>query len=262
MAPKTLRERISDHDDTLAPARAFAARGGVLKRLVGAAVAAALWAGCGPAVSHAPYVPLDLLVVSSAPDSFSVAGVRFAVSDTRTYAWSCSRPQADLSIGSILSQGSVRLEVFDGAGALVHDNTYSATLLGDVTAVTRSGGTPGAWTLRFTFHSAQFSGAIELTAHPQNQPNRIDVGGTDALDASWIFQPGWGAGPVHVDAGGVSAGSFRIRLWDGAQKLVLDQTVSGVGDFTKDVTGFAGVWTVQLDFFNAAELGDITLTQS
>ena len=60
----------------------------------------------------------------------------------------------------------------------------------------------------------------------------------------------------------MSAGTVRVRLWDGNGALVLDQTVSTVSAFTTDVSGAAGVWTVQLDFSAAAVAGGVTLSQT
>src|SRR5204863_6218661 len=170
--------------------------------------------------------------------------------------------QANISVGSTLTNGSVRLEVWDGANSLVHDNTYESVLIGGVDTFTKSGGVPGTWTLRFTFHNALFTGAFTVHADTLDDADSLSIGGTGSLDVSWIYQPGWGATPVHVSAGGMSAGSVRVRLWDGNGTLVLDQTVSTVSAFTTDVSGAAGVWTVQIDFFSAAVAGAVTLSQT
>jgi len=233
-----------------------------MKRLLGALLASTLWTGCGSDGGTDLLFAVDLVVATNTPDSFSIAGVSTSLSTTRTYSWSCSKGQANISIGSTLTNGYVRLEVWDGANSLVHDNTYEAVLIGGVDTFTRSGGSPGTWTLRFTFHDALFTGALTVHADTLDEADAISIGGTGSLDVSWIFQPGWDAGPVHVSAGGMSAGWVRVRLWDGNGTLVLDQTVSTVSAYTTDVSGAAGVWTVQLDFSAAAVAGAVSLSQT
>jgi hypothetical protein len=234
-----------------------------MKRLLGAILAAALWSGCGgTGVGTSLIVNVDLVVATNTPDSFSIAGVSTSLSTTRTYTWSCSEGQANLSIGSELLNGWIRLEVWDGAGALVHDNTYDSVLIGGVSAFTRSGGASGLWTLKFTFHDAFFTGALTLTADTAGLADAISIGGTGSLNCSWIYEPHWTTDPVHVSAGGMSAGTVRVQIWDGAGTLVLDQLVSTISAYTTDVTGSAGVWTVQLDFSAAAVAGAVTLSQT
>src|SRR5882672_4211142 len=103
-----------------------------MKRLLGVILAGTLAAGCGSTGTDVLFA-LDLVVVTNNPDDFSIAGVSTSLTGTRTYTWSCSKGQANLSIGSTLIGGSIRLEAFDGAGTPVHDNTYEATLIGGVT---------------------------------------------------------------------------------------------------------------------------------
>jgi hypothetical protein len=234
-----------------------------MKRLLGALLTASLWTGCGTDGRGTTLLfDIDLVVATNTPDSFSIAGVSTSLSATRTYSWSCTKGQANISIGSTLTHGYVRLEVWDAANSLVHDNTYEAVLIGGVDTFTRSGGTPGTWSLRFTFHDALFTGALTVHADTLDEADAISIGGTGSLDVSWIFQPGWDASPVHVSAGGMSAGWVRVRLWDGNGSLVLDQTVSTVSAYTTDVSGAAGVWTVQLDFSAAAVAGAVSLSQT
>jgi hypothetical protein len=204
---------------------------------------------------------IDLLVATNNPDSFSIAGVSTSFSGTRSFSWSCSKGQANFSLGSTLTHGSIRLEAFDSTGALVHDNTYEATLIGGVDAVTRSGAASGTWTLRFTFDHALWTGALTVTADTLDEADLISVGGTGALDVSWIYQPGWTASPVHVSIGGMSSGSVRLRLWDSTGALVLDQTATGISAISADATGAAGVWTVQIDFDHAVSAGGVSLSQ-
>ncbi len=233
-----------------------------MKRLLGALLAGTLWTGCGSDGGTDLLFDVDLVVATNTPDSFSIAGVSTSLSTTRTYTWSCSKGQANVSIGSTLTHGYVRLEVWDDANTLVHDNTYEAVLIGGIDTFTRSGGAAGIWTLRFTFHDALFTGALTVHADTLDQNDAISIGGTGSLDVSWIFEPGWDATPVHVSAGGMSAGTVRVRVWDGNGALVLDQTVSTVSAYTTDVSGAAGVWTVQLDFSAAAVAGGVTLSQT
>jgi len=233
-----------------------------MKRFLGAILAGALWTGCGTGNGTSLFFAIDIVVATNTPDSFSIAGVSTSLDATRTYTWSCSTGQANLSLGSTLTNGSIRLEAWDGNGALVHDNTYEAVLIGGIDAFTKSGGAAGSWTLRFTFNDALFTGALTVTADTLAQSDAISVGGTGSLDCSWIFQPGWNANPVHVSAGGMSAGWVRVRIWDGGGTLQLDQTVSTVSAYTTDVSGAAGVWTVQLDFSSAAVAGAVSLSQT
>ncbi len=229
-------------------------------RTLGAILILGLAAGCGDSGTNLLF-DLDLVVVTNNPDDFSIAGVTTSLTTTRTYSWSSSKGQANLSIGSTLTSGSIRLEVWDKNGTLVHDNTYEAALIGGVTAFTMSGGVSGTWTLRFTFDHALFTGALTVKADTLDDPDEVSVGGTGDLDCSWIFRPGWDATPVGVSIGGVAGGSIRVRLWDGGNTLVLDQTVSGAASFTANPSGVAGVWTAQIDYTSAIGAGAVTLSQ-
>lgn len=231
-----------------------------MKRLLGAMLATALAAGCGDSGTNVLF-DLDLVVATNTPDDFSIAGVTTSLSGTRTYTWSCSKGQANLSIGSTLTVGSIRLEAWDNAGTLVHDNTYEAVLIGGVTAFTKSAGAAGTWTLKFTFSNALFTGALTVRADTSDDPDQISIGGTGALDTSWIFRPGWNTTPVSVSIGGVAGGNIHLQIWDGGGTLVLDQTVSGGASFTANPTGAAGVWTVQIDYNSAVGAGGVTLSQ-
>jgi len=232
-----------------------------MKWMLGALLASALGTGCGPGSAADVLLNLDLIVATNAADSFSIAGVSTSFSGTRTYSWSCSKGQANLSIGTTLTNGSIRLEAFDSTGALVHDNTYEAALIGGVDAVTKCGASAGTWTLRFTFDHALWTGALTVHADTLDDADRISIGGTGDLDVSLIYEPGWDANPVHVSVGGMSGGSVRVRLWDGSGVLVYDQTVSGVGGGLPDATGVAGTWMVQIDFIHCISAGGVTLTQ-
>jgi hypothetical protein len=104
--------------------------------------------GAGFSVSVPVVPPVGDPIILNFPDTFTMIGTGSFIDGGRDYAWSCSKSQArlDLSSGTFLGSGSFRLEILDGAGALVHDNTYSTSLLdARVRAVTRPGGTPGLW---------------------------------------------------------------------------------------------------------------------
>jgi hypothetical protein len=233
-----------------------------MKRLLGAILAAGLWTGCGGGPSGGGvFFDIDLIVATNNPDSFSVAGISTSFSGSRAYSWSCSTGQANLSIGSTLTKGSIRLQATDGAGVLVHDNTYEAVLIGGVDAFTKADGTPGTWTLTFTFTDALWDGALTVTADTSNLPDQISVGGAGGLDVSWIFQPKWTTAPVNVSVGGLTSGSVRIRLWDGVGAPVFDQTISACASYAATPSGAAGVWTVQMDFSSAIGVGAVSLGQ-
>lgn len=204
-----------------------------------------------------------ILIVVNEPDDFSLVGTG-SISGTEFYDWPCSTPQANLTFAGGMTSGSIRLEVWDDAGVLVHDNVYPGTFAGGIDAVTAPGATPGLWTLRFTFSDALWSGAIELAADEFGDPDEIVVGGGYAFSATWFYQVGWGAGPAQVDVGsGLSAGSFRIRMWDGAGALVYDRTfwVGNPAVSEPTAAGVGGAWTVRIDFTSTANGGGIVLSQ-
>lgn len=233
-----------------------------MKRLLGAILAAGLWTGCGvDGPAGGLLFNVDLIVATNTPDSFSIAGLSTSFSGSRTYSWSCSSGQANVSLASTLTDGSIRLEAWDGTGALVHDNTYEAVLIGGVDAFTKANGHAGTWTLKFTFTDALFEGALTVTADTSSLPDKISVGGVGGLDVSWLFQPGWTTAPVNVSIGGISGGSIRIRLWDGGGTLVFDQTVPSCASYAAAPCGAAGVWTVQMDFNSAIGVGAVSIGQ-
>ena len=232
-----------------------------MKHALGAVLASLLAAGCGGTGATDLLFALDLVVATNTPDSFSIAGVSTSLDGTRTYNWSSSKGQANLSIGSTLVAGSIRLKVYDGNNALVHDNTYEAALAGGVTAMTKSGGAPGTWTLQFTFNNAFWTGALTVHADTLDDADQISIGGTGSLDCTWLFQPGWNANPVNVSIGGVSGGSIHVLIQDGAGATVLDVTVNGVSAYTASPTGVAGVWMVQIDYNSAVSAGAVSLSQ-
>jgi hypothetical protein len=231
-----------------------------MKKSILGALFAALAGGCGDTGTDLLF-DLDLVVVTNNADDFSIAGVSTALTTTRTYSWSCSTGQANLSIGSTLSNGSIRLEVHDNAGNLVHDNTYCAVLIGGITAFTKSGGAAGTWTLKFTFDHALFTGAITVKADTLSNADGISVGGTGALDGVLIFEPGWNTTALNVSIGGVSSGNIHVTITDGAGFEVFNQTNGAVTALNANPSGAAGVWLVQIDFDHTVGAGAVTISQ-
>jgi hypothetical protein len=231
-----------------------------MKRLLGMLLAAGLCSGCDPS-SVGLFINVDALFATNVNDDFAIAGVATNISGTRTFSWNCSKDQANITIGSTLTTGWIRIQAWDDNGKLVHDNRYEAALIGAVTAFTAADGQAGAWTLKFTFHNAFFTGALTVKADTLDDPDSITVGGATSLDVTWIFEPGWTANPVNVDIAGMSAGTVRVRLWDGNNSLVYDNTFFGIGGGTATPTGTAGVWRVQLDFNSCISLGAVSLGQ-
>jgi hypothetical protein len=231
-----------------------------MKRLSGLILAAGLCAGCDP-TGGGVLINIDLLVVNPADDNFTITGVGTSINGSRTYAWNCSKAQANITMGSTLTVGWVRLQAWDDNGLLVHDNRYEAALIGAVTSFTAADGQAGSWTLKFTFHNAMFTGALTVQADTLDDPDEITVAGATSLDVTWIFEPGWDANPVNIDIAGMSSGTVRVRLWDGTGALAYDNTFFGIGGGTATPTGAAGVWRVQLDFNSCISLGAVSLGQ-
>lgn len=231
-----------------------------MKRLLGMILAGGLCAGCDPS-SVGLFINVDILFATNTNDNFTIAGVATSVSGSRTYSWNCSTDQANVTIGSTLTAGWIRLQAWDDNGKLVHDNRYEAALIGAVTSFTAADGQAGNWTLKFTFHNALFSGALTVQADSLPDPDEITVAGATSLDVTWVFEPGWTANPVNVDIAGMSSGTVRVRLWDGNGDLAYDNTFFGIGGGTATPTGAAGVWRVQLDFHSCISLGAVSLGQ-
>jgi hypothetical protein len=231
-----------------------------MRHLPAILLAGGLCLGCDPS-GGGLFINIDILVVTPTADNYVIAGVSTGISGSRTDSWQCSKDQANITIGSTLTAGWIRLQAWDDNGMLVHDNRYEAALIGAVTGFTAADGKAGTWTLTFTFHNAMFSGALTVKADTLDDPDAITVAGATSLDVSWIFEPGWDTNPVNVDVAGMSAGTVRVRLWDGNGTLVLDDTYFGIGGGTAAPTGAAGVWRVQLDFNSCVSLGAVTIGQ-
>jgi len=231
-----------------------------MTRLLGMILAGGLCAGCG-GNGVGLLFNLDILVVTNVKNTFEIAGVATSINGTRTYSWNTDKGQANLTIGSTLLNGSIRLEAFDENGTLVHDNTYKSGLIGAVSAFTKADGVAGTWSLRFTFNNAFFDGALVLKADEFDDPDAFSVGGTAALKVSWIYEPHWNTNQVHIDVGGMSSGKIRIRLWDGLGTLVHDVEYFGISGISDTATGSDGIWMVQIDFIDAVGAGAVTLGQ-
>jgi hypothetical protein len=113
------------------------------------------------------------------------------------------------------------------------------------------------WRLRFTFDEAVWAGAIVLTADTAQNEDTIAVGGTYDTNCTMIYAVGWDSGPAEASvASGLFAGSVRLRVWDGAGALVMDETVY-VAYYGLTLSGAAGVWTVRIDIDGAAMGGAV-----
>lgn len=222
----------------------------------------AVLAGCNEDGSSSPG-PIGL-VVSNSPNQFSIASGGSSHTGVFTYAWPCSDDQARISLAEGIGSGTVRIEVFDHAGLAVHDNTYPGVLGGATVGVTKPGGMPGTWTVRFTFTSATWGSVIHLSANPSTQS--VDIAaGYSVTGAALFFDLGFGAGTANVNvAAGLGSGTVRIRVWDGAGALVYDTTFFGpMGAAVSDLTapGAAGSWLARLDFTNTSSGGAIVISQ-
>jgi hypothetical protein len=223
---------------------------------------AGCWNGTGASPGTQVYVPaLPPLVVVS-PDSVSVIPLGPIQNGAFEYDWSCSAGQANLAIAGITG-GSIRIEIEDDAGTLVHDNRYDGGLAGAITAMTSPDGAAGDWRVRFTFLDVASVGAIEIDADVFGQPDDIVIAGAYALDSSYEFEAGWPAGPAQVTiASAISLGTVRIRMWDGVGNLVMDRTNLAifVGAFNGDShSGASGTWRIRIDIDAVATAGAITI---
>src|SRR5687767_7419585 len=129
-----------------------------------AALLALLAAGCGSGSGSSPgtrvFVPALPPLVVAAPDAFSVVPLGPVQNGAFSYAWSCSADQANLTIAGI-SGGSIRIEIEDDDGVVVHDNVYNGGLIGAISGMTSPDGAAGDWRLTFTFFDVASVGAID-----------------------------------------------------------------------------------------------------
>lgn len=231
-------------------------------------VAFAFLASCGgggPGGAVGDSAEVAVLDVDTPPDRFELDASFAGYTGSASYAWTCGAGQAHITVSGGISSGSFRLEVFDAAGAAQFDCTFPAVTGDEIRTITKPGGLAGGWTLKFTFNDITWGGEIVLDADTTGAPDEIHVEGGFILSATWQFRPGWLAGPATVEfEGGLSSGSIRIRVWDGAAVLRYDRTFSGaMGGSVSEQTasGAAGVWWVRLEFSNATAGGSISVTQ-
>ena len=223
-------------------------------------------AGCwsSDGVSRGPQVIIPGIppVVVSAPNSFSMIPLGPIMNGTFEYSWSCGAGQANLTIAGVTG-GSLRIEIEDDAGVIVHDNRYEGALVGAITAMTAPDGDPGIWLLRFTFLEVSSVGAIDIDADLFDQADDIAIAGAYNMDSTYFYEAGWPAGPARVTiASAISLGTVRIRMWDGADTLVMDRTNFAifVGAFNGDSNyGVAGTWRIRIDIDAIATAGAITI---
>lgn len=178
------------------------------------------------------------------------------------YGWTCTEPQANLTIAGITG-GSIRIEIEDDDGVIVHDNVYNGGLVGAISAMTSPGGAPGDWLVRFTFVNVLSIGAIDIDADEFGDPDEITIAGMYSLQSTYEYEAGWPAGPARVVlASAIALGTVRIRLWDGLGELVMDRTNFAifVGAFNGDShSGAAGTWRIRIDINATATAGAITI---
>jgi len=225
------------------------------------ALAGSQMGGCGPGGNDDAIPSVSMVVVVSVTDSYtaSLQGVRH--SETVTRPWPCTAAQANLALGQSIAEGSVRIQVFDDAGTSVYDNTHGASVNG-LSTQTRPGGAPGTWTVILTVSDATWQGAITLNADSPPSADGVTLGSGFSTSGSWTFHAGWSAGTAQVTvAAGLSSGSVRIRIWDGAAALVYDRTLTPVTGAVSEPTasGAAGTWTIVLDFGGAVAGGAVSL---
>lgn len=232
-----------------------------MKKLVAVLLAAAV-PGCGDSASDvvtwlhvADTIAQQIeLVADTTPDHFRIGAFALEYSGTDDYDWWCSAPQANVGLASPNS-GSVRLEIRDAAGTVVHDNTFHPVLYGDVSGVTAPGGAPGLWRIRIESQQAVMIGdGIRIDADVAAVEDRVAIGAGNDYDDTLRWQVGWPAGTANASViQGMWGGNARVRFWDGAGVLVLDVTFdesTGAATFAS-APGAAGAWTVEIDLHNA-----------
>ncbi|HKS16651.1 MAG TPA: hypothetical protein VJU16_05010 [Planctomycetota bacterium] len=227
-----------------------------------AVLLAGCWTGSGSTAGSQVFIPGVPPIVVVAPDSVSVVPLGPVANGSFEYGWSCSAPQANLTVAGITG-GSIRIEIEDDDAVPVHDNVYNGGLVGAISAMTSPDGAPGHWVVRFTFTNVVSVGAIDIEADVFDQPDDITIAGMYSLQSSYEFEAGWPSGPARVNlASAIALGTVRIRMWDGAGDLVMDRTNFAIfiGAFNGDShSGAAGTWRVRIDINATATAGAITI---
>jgi hypothetical protein len=232
-----------------------------MKRLLAILLVAGLGPSCGPG-SGGSFISFNLVVPINLPDTFTLTGVATDVSGSATYLWDCSANQANITLGTAFTNGTIRLQVWDGNGMLVHDNKYEATLAGGLTAFTAANGASGLWTLKFTFRNAMWAGDIVLTADTTPNPDAITIGGTGSQDSVLKYEPGWTANDVKITVAGMTSGIVAITMWDGNGTKVYEDIFFGIAGMNDTVSGgAAGTWLVRIEFDSCLNVGAITISQ-
>ncbi len=220
--------------------------------------------GCDSSHADLP-LPVEIaeVVVVNTADSFTVALLGVGYTGTVDRMWSCSGTQAQLSLGTSMIGGSVRIRVYDHAGTAVYDNLHGATM-GGLTVQTRPGGGAGTWRVILDFTGATWTGAIAFDADNPQTNDAIAIGSGIGGSDSCLFYADWDASsgtPVHVSvASGLATGSIEIRIWDpAAPPGTPTRTYAipfGTGAISDDIVTATprGTWAIEIDF-NGCTLG-------
>jgi len=220
------------------------------------------WTGNGSIPGTQVFVPAIPPLVISAPDSFSVVPLGPIQNGVFEYDWSCGASQANLTIAGIAG-GSLRIEIEDDAGALVHDNWFDGGLIGAISGITSPDGAPGDWRIRLTFQNVASVGAIDIDADLFDDPDDIVIAGSYSMQSTFEYEAGWPSGPARVTiASAIALGTVRVRMWDGQGDLVMDRTNLAIfiGAFNGDShSGAAGTWRIRIDIDAVATAGAITI---
>jgi hypothetical protein len=226
-------------------------------RRIAALAAALLIPACGGGGGGGGLATAQIVVVNTT-NNFTVSIVGFDYDGTVNQNWVCQAGQANLTIASSMSSGTVDVVIFDGAGAEVYNNSH--TSIGGLTVQTRPGGAAGTWRVVMDFSDVTLSSAIVLDA--DTAPAEVDevtlasVFGTSDF---YTFHAGWGNVQANVSIGSVSAGTLDVVIRDGSNNIVFNQTITAAVN-TQTSLGDAGTWTIQLDFGGATLSGSLSIT--
>jgi hypothetical protein len=237
-------------------ARGFLAGVGML------ALAGTQMGGCGPGAGSG--AGTSTVVITNSTDSFTVAVVGFDYDGKVDRNWTCTKPQANLTIGSSMAAGSVHIVVRDGLGALVYDNTHEG--VGGLDVQTRAGAS-GLWRVIMDFSDATLSGAITLEADDPPTLDSVSLSSALGTSDAYLFHAEWGAVTADVSVASVSSGSLEIRIWHGGQDPLSDSpffeaTVGSGGLAATTAAGLPGTWTIELDFSGASLAGSLSITSN
>jgi hypothetical protein len=230
-----------------------------------AALSATQMGGCGGGGGGGGVLPsFATVVVVNNPDTFTVSVSGFDYDGTVDRAWSCSTSQAELTIASSLTAGSVRVRLYDHVNALVYDNTHDS--IGGLGVTSRTG-TAGTWRVIMDFDDVTLAGALVLEADTLGSPDAITLSSAFGSNDLYTFHAAWGAVSADVSVGGVSVGSLDVSIWHGGQDPQSDApfytaTVGTGGLNATTPAGQAGTWTIRLDFSGAAVASALSITSN